>query len=121
MWQHQSTLLAPLTALTSKGKPFKWEDEHTKCLDAIKRVIGWEALLAYPNFNAPFEIHTDPSKTQLGAVISQGGKPIAFFSRKLNGAQLNYTVTKKELLSIIETLKEFCNILITRSPDNGAP
>jgi hypothetical protein len=95
MWRQRSTLLAPLTALTSKGKPFKWEDEHTKCFDAIKRVIGWEVLLAYPDFNAPFEIHTDASKTQLGAVISQGGKPIAFFSRKLNSAQLNYTVIEK--------------------------
>jgi hypothetical protein len=112
MWKGRSTLLAPLTALTSKGKPFKWEPEHTKCFDAIKRVIGREVLLAYPDFNAPFEIHTDASKTQLGAVISQGGKPIAFFSRKLNSAQLNYTVTEKELLSIVETLKEFRNILL---------
>ena len=37
--------------------------------------------------------------------------PIAFFSRKLNGAQKNYTTTEKELLSIVETLKEFMNIL----------
>jgi hypothetical protein len=93
-------------------KTFKWEPEHTKCFDAIKRVIGWEVLLAYPDFNAPFKIHTDASKTQLGAVISQGGKPIAFFSRKLNSAQLNYTVTEKALLSIVETLKEFRNILL---------
>jgi hypothetical protein len=95
MWKGRSMLLAPLTALTSKGKPFKWEPEHTKCFDAIKRVIGREVLLAYPDFNAPFEIHTDASKSQLGAVISQGGKSIAFFSRKLNSAQLNYTVTEK--------------------------
>jgi hypothetical protein len=71
MWRHRSTLLAPLTALTSKDKPFKWEPEHTTCFEAIKRVIGREVLLAYPDFNAPFEIHTDASGTQLGAVISQ--------------------------------------------------
>jgi RNase H-like domain found in reverse transcriptase len=35
-------------------------------------------MLAYPNFNEPFEIHTDASHYQLGAVISQKGKPIAF-------------------------------------------
>ena len=34
-----------------------------------------------------FEIHTDASKTQLESVISQHGKPIAFYSRKLNPAQ----------------------------------
>ena len=44
-------------------------------------------MLAYPDFNKPFEIHTDASHYQLGAVISQNGKPIAFYSYKLNNAQ----------------------------------
>ena len=69
-------------------------------------------LLGYPEFNDPFEIHTDASKLQLGAVISQKGKPIAFCYRKMNSSQQNYTTTEKELISIVETLKEFCNILL---------
>ena len=68
-------------------------------------------MKGYPDFNAPFEIHTDASKLQLGAVISQKGKPIAFYSRKINSSQQNYTITDKELLSIVETLKEYRNIL----------
>ena len=75
-------------------------------------MIGREVFLAYPDFNAPFEINTDASKLQIGAVISQKGKPIAFYSRKMNSAQQNYTTTEKELLSIVETLKEFRNILL---------
>ena len=62
---------------------------HQKFFEAIKRLIGREVLLGYPDFNAPFEIHTDASKLQLGAVISQKGKPIAFYSRKMNSAQQN--------------------------------
>ena len=46
------------------------KNEHQKCFDAIKRVIGREVLLAYPEFNASFEIHTDASKLKIGAVIS---------------------------------------------------
>ncbi len=69
-------------------------------------------LLAYPDFNAPFHIHTDASKKQIGAVISQNNKPIAFYSIKMNSAQRNYTTTEKELLSIVATLKEFRNILL---------
>ena len=69
-------------------------------------------MLAFPDFNLPFEIHTDASKLQLGAVISQNKKPIAFFSRKLTPAQTRYTTTERELLAIVETLKEFRNILL---------
>ena len=75
-------------------------------------MIGREVLLDYPDFNAPFEIHTDASKLQLDAVISQKGKPIAFYSRKMNSAQQNYTTTEKELLSIVETIKGFRNIIL---------
>ena len=44
-------------------------------------------------------------------MISQKGKPIALYSRKLTEIQKGYTVTEKEMLSIVETLKEFCTIL----------
>jgi len=77
-----------------------------------KRVIAKETLLAYPNFNKPFQIYTDASHYQLGAVVSQEGKPIAFYSRKLNPAQTRYTTMERELLSIVETLKELRNILL---------
>ena len=77
----------------------------------MKKIVAREALLAYPNFELPFTIHTDACDIQLGSVISQNKKPLAFYSRKLNAAQKNYTTREKELLSIVETLKEFNNIL----------
>jgi hypothetical protein len=53
------------------------------------------------------DVHTDASHYQLGAVISQDARPIAFYSRKLQPAQVRYTTTERELLSFVETLKEF--------------
>ena len=87
--KRRSDLLAPLIALTSKNVKYDWKDEHQKCFDSIKRVIGREVLLAYLDFNAPFEIHTDVSKLKIGAVISQKGKPIVFYSQKMSSAQYN--------------------------------
>jgi hypothetical protein len=112
MWIRRSDTLAPLTALTSKTAAWQWTAKHQKAFDTMKRIISRETLLAYPNFNLPFEIHTDASHQQLGAVIAQNGCPIAFYSRKLNSAQTRYTTTERELLSIVETLKEFRNILL---------
>ncbi len=86
----------------------------TKAFDLVKAAISKDVLLSYHDFSQPFEIHTDASMAQLGLVISQSGKPIAFYSRKLNSAQQQYTTTEQELLSTVETLKEFRNVLLSR-------
>ncbi len=59
--------------------------------------------MAYPDFTKTFEIYTDASTMQLGSVITQGNRPIVFFSRKLSVMQTKYSVTKIELLAIVET------------------
>ena len=112
MWVKRSHVLAPLAELTSKTKKFVWGPKQQAAFETAKKIIAREVILAYPDFNAPFQIHTDASHYQLGAVISQNGKPIAFYSRKLNSAQTRYTTTERELLSIVETLKEYRNILL---------
>ena len=91
---------------------FKWNDLEQKSFDDIKRDFSQDTLLAYPDFNKRFDIHMDAGNYQLGSVIIQNGKPISFYSRKPTGPQTRYTVTEKELLSIVETLKEFRTILL---------
>ena len=115
LWIRRSEVLAPLAALTSKKVPWKWTDKHQLAFELMKKIVSKEVLLSYPDFSKPFDIHTDASHTQLGAVISQEGKPIAFYSRKLNAAQTHYTTMECELLAIVETLKEFRNILLGQS------
>jgi hypothetical protein len=65
MWVLRSELLAPLTILTSKNGKLNWMDEHQKAL-------------AFLDFSKPFNIYTYASDKELGAVISQDEKPIAF-------------------------------------------
>jgi hypothetical protein len=112
MWRRRSHLLAPLTELVSNKKNFVWGTEQQKAFDEMKRIISKETLLSFPDFAKEFHVYTDASNTQLGAVIMQEGKPLAFYSRKMNKAQQNYTTGEQELLSIVETLKEFRNILL---------
>ncbi len=67
--------------------------------------------MAYPDYSKVFEIYTDASSKQLGAVITRDNRPIAFFSRKFSNTQRKYSVTKIGLLAIVETLKEFKGML----------
>jgi RNase H-like domain found in reverse transcriptase len=112
MWPQMSHQLAPLSSLTSSTAKWDWTEQCQKAIEDMKRLVAKEILLTYPNFNKTFEILTDVSKVQLGACISQEGRPVAFYSRKLNPTQTRYTTTDRELLSIVETLKEFRNFLL---------
>ncbi len=67
--------------------------------------------MTYPDYFKVFEIYTNASSKQLGAVITQDNRPILFFSRKLSDMQCKYSVTEIELLAIVKTLKEFKGML----------
>ena len=97
-------------ATKTKHTPWHWDDMR-RTFNDIKTVIAKNVVLAYPDYLQGFEIYTDSSKFQLGAVITQNNRPLAFFGRKLNTAQQKYSVTEQELLAIVETLKEFKGML----------
>jgi hypothetical protein len=120
--QKRISTQVPLAIVTSSKVKFEWHSSHQQAFDEIKKVIGTEirVLLCYSDFNKPvlFHLYTDSSEHQLGhqlgSVIMQDRKPIAFYSRKFNTTQKWYTTTGREvrLLSAIETCKEYKNILI---------
>jgi hypothetical protein len=104
MWARSSEMLAPLTELVgecgemkttrmnkTKKRPWRWDPIHQQAFDNLKTAIATETVLAYQDFLKPFEIYTDTSSTQLGAVITQDNRPIAFLSRKLSKTQQKYS------------------------------
>jgi hypothetical protein len=93
MWVKHREILAPLSDLviecgemktTRKNKvnkkPWHWDSIHQIAFDNVKTTIAKDVVLAYPDFSQPFHIYTDASTIQLGVVITQDNRPIAFFS-----------------------------------------
>ncbi len=95
----------------TKKQPWRWDPIHQQACDNVKATIAKEIVSAYPDFLKPFKIYMDVSSMQLGALITQDNRPIAFFSRKLSEMQQKYSVTEIELLAMVETLKEFKGML----------
>jgi hypothetical protein len=73
--------------------------------------MAQETMLTYPQFDQPFVFYTDASEKQNGGIVTQNGKPLGFFSRKLTETQRRYPVTEQELLAIAETLKYYKHML----------
>ena len=74
-------------------------------------VLANDAFLRYPDPSTPPHIFCDASDYQHHNVIMQEGSAVAYYSRKLNTAQRNYTIGEKDLLSIVETFREYRDIL----------
>jgi len=57
--------------------------------------------LSFLNFNKTFEIGCDASDIGIGVVLMQEGRPIAYFSEKLNRKALKYATYEKELYALV--------------------
>jgi hypothetical protein len=83
-----------------------------KAFDQMKALMTADILCTYPDHNMPFHIFTDALDYQLFACIMQECKPVAYYSKQLNSAQMNYTTIDEEHLCVIATLLEFHSILL---------
>jgi len=91
---------------------FKWTPECQHSFNELKKLISKEVLLSFPDYTQKFVLMPDASDCQLGAVLMQNGKPLAFFSKKLNKYQQKYAVGEKEMLGVVEALKEFRTMVL---------
>jgi len=110
-----SHIAAPITALLHKETAFEWGAQQQAAFDALKQAITNAPVLILPDPAKPYTVTTDASDFALGATLSQqtahGLQPIAFLSKKLLPAEMNYPVHDREMLSIICALKEWRHYL----------
>ncbi|CAI7857084.1 unnamed protein product [Closterium sp. NIES-53] len=102
-------IAAPLTSLLKKNTPYQWEAKHQEAVEQLKTALTSAPVLILPNPEKDYVIEADASDQAVGAVLMQdqgkGLQPIAYLSKKLHGAELNYPIHDKEALAIITAFK----------------
>jgi hypothetical protein len=121
-------LAKPLTTLTRKNQQFSWGPSQQEAFLALKERLCTTPVLAYPNFELPFILTTDASKTAVAAILSQvqNGveRPIAYGSRQLCQSEQSYSAAESEMLALFWATKHFRCFLIGKQflvrTDNSA-
>ena len=105
-----SKITAPLNALLTNngckaGKiKIEWKEEHQKAVDELLEKLTTPPILAYPDFEKPFVLHTDASIQGLGCALFQVQdeklRVIGYGSRTLNKSEAKYHSSKLEFLAL---------------------
>ncbi|GJP41373.1 hypothetical protein CLOM_g1045 [Closterium sp. NIES-68] len=116
-------LAAPLTNLLKKNTPYKWEPKHQEAVEQLKQALTSAPVLILPDPERDYVIKADSSDQAVGAVLMQdqgnGLQPIAYLSKKLHGAKLNYPIHDKEALAIVIAFKAWrCYLEGRRTTDS---
>lgn len=109
-----SSIAGPLNKLTStnkKSNPFLWSAEAEESFTKLKELLVSAPILSCPNFDLPFEVHTDASDYGVGGLLTQTidgvEHPIAYTSRTLTGSERNYSITEREALAVLVALEHW--------------
>jgi len=102
--RHFAVITKPLTELLKKGVPFHWIEPQANSFQALKDALTSAPVLALPDFNRPFCVETDASGIGIGAVLMQGGHPLAFLSKALGPRSQGLSTYEKEYMAILLAL-----------------
>lgn len=112
-----SSVICPLTNMLRKAFPDKlvWPEDKSNSFRTAVRMLSEDVSLTIPKPNYKFVLHTDACDYGIGAVLCQEIddhiRPISFVSRKLNKAEMNYSVIEKECLAIRWAISRFSEYL----------
>jgi len=80
-------------------------------------LLTYALVIQPPDWSLPFEIMCDASDYVVGVILGQrkDKKPyvIYYANKTLNGAQMNYTTTEKELLAVVFPCEKFRSYLVS--------
>jgi hypothetical protein len=99
-----SKIARPMTALLAKKVEFKWTPVCQESFETLKKLTTTLTLIL-PDVHKPFSVYCDASYTDLGCVLMQEGKVVAYSSRQLKIHEKNYPTHDLELAEVVHALK----------------
>jgi hypothetical protein len=100
-----SKIAKPITQLIEKEAKFKWSSQCKEVFLTLKKLLTTAPVLAQPNIEKSFDVYCDASGTDIGGVLMQDGRAIAYASRQLRRHEEYYPTHDLELLAVVHTLK----------------
>jgi len=111
-----SVISKPLCNLLTKDIVFEWTEHCEEAFVKLKNLLTSAHVIQPPDWSLPFKIMCNASDYVVGAVLRQrkDKKPyvIYYASKTFNSAQMNYTTTEKELLTVVFACEKFRSYLI---------
>jgi hypothetical protein len=94
-----------MTRLTRKETKWEWTPECDKSFQELKKRLTIAPVLALPSGTEGFVVYSDASKKDLGCVLMQYGRVIAYASRQLKPYEVNYPIHDLELVAVVFALR----------------
>ncbi|GJY36212.1 transposon ty3-G gag-pol polyprotein [Tanacetum coccineum] len=106
-------IAAPLHRLVGKA-PFQWDESANQAFEDLKKALTTAPTLGLPNWSLPFTLECDASGVGIGAVLTQNGRPLAYFSAPLKGSMLSWSTYEKEMLAVVKAVRKWRHYLLGR-------
>lgn len=98
-------MVAPLTQFMKKNQPFIWEACCEDAFAKLKNSLTSAPVLVIPDGSRPFTMYTHACGIELGAMLMQDRRVVAYASMQLKPHEKNYPTHDLELAAIIFALK----------------
>nr|XP_009595767.1 uncharacterized protein LOC104092001 [Nicotiana tomentosiformis] len=118
-----SKIANAMCKLLEKDAKFVFDDTFLKDFEELKEKLTTAPIIVTPDWSLPFELMCGASGVAIGVVLGQQHNkilhPVYYAIKTRNGAQMNYTVTKQELLSIVYDFEKLWAYLLGSKDRKG--